>query len=254
MREIPHIIHYCWFGRGEKPENILKYIDGWKKFLPDYIFVEWNEDNFDIDKAPEYVKEAYSVRKFAFVSDYARVRALYEQGGVYLDTDIEILKRFDEYLTDHEMVLCFESDKSLSTAFIACCKGNELIDGFSKTYEERKFLNADGSYDMTPINDKFTEYLEKNVSLDSADESLRTINDEKIIIYPREYFSGFDISNWHEKTTEKTCCIHHMNSSWSSGKKKVYFGIIHFLQKVLGYKGYDRLKGFYDHIRGKKVV
>jgi len=249
-RNIPQIIHYCWFGGNEKPDNIKYYIDGWKKILPKYEFMEWNESNFSIADAPVYVQEAYKVRKFAFVSDYVRIKALKEYGGIYLDTDIEILRPFDEVLAGREMVLCFESDRSLETAFIACCKGNEHIAGFCETYRTRRFINEDGSYDMSVINEHFSKYME-TVGVDLEDETYRLIEDGKIAIYPREYFAAFDIGNWHIKPTKNTYTIHHMNSSWSSKKKKVYFATIHFLQKILGYQGYDRVKAMYDKVRGK---
>ncbi len=250
-RKIPKIIQYCWFGKGEKPADIQAYISGWKKKLPDYEFIEWNEDNFNIETAPMYVREAYSVRKFAFVSDYARIRGLCEKGGIYLDTDIEIVRNFDEYLEGRELVLGFESDKSLETAFIACNPGNELIKGFCDTYNDRKFIKPDGSYDMSVINEHFSAFLQKEIGIDLSDESLRTMQDGKIAIYPRDYFAAFDITNWHIKPTKNTCTIHHMNASWSSGKKKVYFGVIRFLQKILGTKGYDKLKGLYDKVKKK---
>lgn len=249
-KSIPHIIHYCWFGGNEKPENIKKYIEGWKIILPTYEFMEWNEGNFSIEDAPVYVQEAYQVKKYAFVSDYVRIKALKEYGGIYLDTDIEIIKPFDEVLQDRELVLCFESDRSLETAFIACCKGNKYISGFCETYLTRCFINEDGTYDMSVINEHFSNYMEK-VGVDLNDESYRLLEENTIAIYPREYFAAFDIGNWHISPTKNTYTIHHMNSSWSSKKKKVYFATIHFLQKILGYKGYDNLKAVYDKARGK---
>ena len=103
---IPKTIHYCWFGRGEKPEIVKKCIDTWKDKLSDYEIIEWNEDNFDINQN-DYVKEAYKAKKFAFVSDYVRVYALYNYGGIYLDTDVEVFKSFDDVL-DNESFWGFE--------------------------------------------------------------------------------------------------------------------------------------------------
>src|SRR5690606_10065703 len=96
--EIPKIIHYCWFGNGRKPQKVEKCMRSWSKRLKDYRFIEWNESNFDISMN-DYVKEAYSERKFAFVSDYVRLYALYQYGGIYLDTDVEVLKPFDPLLS-----------------------------------------------------------------------------------------------------------------------------------------------------------
>ena len=99
---IPKKIHYCWFGRGEKPKDALKCIESWKKFCPDYEILEWNEDNFDLTQN-RYMKEAYEAKKWAFVSDYARLKIIYDNGGIYLDTDVEIIKPIDD-------LLCMEYD------------------------------------------------------------------------------------------------------------------------------------------------
>ena len=248
---IPHIIHYCWFGGNEKPDNIRAFIQGWKEKLKDYTFVEWNESNFSIDDAPEYVKEAYSVKKYAFVSDYARIKALCEQGGIYFDTDIDLVRRFDDLLEGHEMVLGFESDMQLETAFIASTPDNKYITTFLKTYDNRHFINPDGSYDMSVINKHFSDCMESfGVNLDNED--IQSIDDGAVVVYPREYFAAFDIGNWHIKPTENTYTVHHMNSSWSTSKKKLYFGVIHFLQKILGFDGYDKLKAKYDKIKKRR--
>ena len=110
---IPKIIHYCWFGGLDKPEKVQKYIDGWKNILPGYQIIEWNEKNFSIDYC-RYTEEAYQRRKYAFVSDVARLYALKTYGGVYLDTDVEILKDFTSEL-DASEIFSFESDTLLMT-------------------------------------------------------------------------------------------------------------------------------------------
>lgn len=95
--KIPKVVHYCWFGRGEKPRKLQKCIKSWHKHLPEFQFVEWNEDNFDVT-VNRYVQEAYEQRKYAFVSDYARLHALYSQGGIYMDTDVEVIRPLDRFL------------------------------------------------------------------------------------------------------------------------------------------------------------
>lgn len=246
MRKIPKIVHYCWFGNGEKPDNIKAYIETWKAKMPDYTFMEWNEQNFDVENSIPYVRQAYEAKKYAFVSDYARIQALYQFGGIYFDTDVEVRKAFEEYLEDRSMVLGFESARSLLTAFIAVEKGHPYLGEFLETYQKRSFLKEDGSYDMLVINEGFSKLMEsKGVDLD-RNEYQELSGD--IVVYPEEYFCGFDVNNWHEAITEKTCTVHYMNSSWVSGKQGMKRKVIHMLQKILGYKNYDRLKGL---LRGK---
>ncbi|MBQ2800379.1 MAG: glycosyl transferase [Lachnospiraceae bacterium] len=240
MRKIPKIVHYCWFGNGEKPDNIKAYIETWKAKMPEYTFMEWNEQNFDVENSIPYVRQAYEAKKYAFVSDYARIQALYQHGGIYFDTDIEVKKPFEEFLEDKSMVLGFESERSLLTAFIAVEKEHPYMREFLESYRERNFLKEDGSYDMLVINEGFSALMErKGVDLD-RNEYQELPGD--IVIYPEEYFCGFDVNNWHESITDKTCTVHYMNSSWVSGKQGMKRKIIYTLQKILGYKNYDRLK------------
>ena len=105
---IPHIIHYCWFGSTKKPKEVQAFIDSWKVKLPDYTFMEWNEGNCDLSNEIDYVKEAYEAKKYAFVSDYIRVKKLVEYGGIYLDTDVRIVRRFDKLLDKHDLVVGFQ--------------------------------------------------------------------------------------------------------------------------------------------------
>ena len=95
---IPKIIHYCWFGYGPKPKLAEKCIRSWKKYCPDYQIIEWNENNFDISACPLYVRQAYEARKWAFVTDYVRLKVIYENGGIYMDTDVELKKNLDNLL------------------------------------------------------------------------------------------------------------------------------------------------------------
>ena len=239
---IPKIIHYCWFGGNAKPKVIEKYIQTWHEKLADYRFIEWNEENFDIQNSIPYVKEAYEAKKFAFVSDYVRLHALNEYGGVYFDTDIEVVKPFDKYLENRDLVLCRECDGALSTAFIACSKENIFIENFLETYKSRHFLKENGEYDLSTINEHMSKLAEEwDVNLHSVDIE---ILEDGITVYPYDYFSAFDVKNWHPIVTENTCTVHHMNASWFSSNKKIV--LIKFFQKLLGYKNYDRIKAWLD--------
>ena len=242
MNRIPKIIHYCWFGKGEKPEDVKRYFRTWQRHMADYQFMEWNEDNFDIPGSNDYVREAYEKGKYAFVSDYVRMMALYRYGGVYLDTDVEILKPLGTHLEDADMVLGFESRRSLLTAFIAVIREHPMIGEFLETYSGRRFITESGNLDTTTINEKFSAWMEaRGVRLDD-DEYQEPGHGIKV--YPREYFCGFDVQNWHTDITENTCAVHHMASSWVSGPQAVKRKIISVLQCLVGVKGYDKLKSF----------
>ena len=239
---IPKIIHYCWFGGNPIPKNLKNYIDGWKEKLSGYEIIEWNEKNFDIASSIQYVKEAYEAKKYAFVSDYVRLYALKEYGGVYLDTAVEIVKSFDDLLNNASLVTGFETKDSLITAFIACEKDEKHIAEFVESYKNRNFKIAENEYDLTPINTKFTELMSKyGLILNNMRQSLK----DSVEIYPYDVFCGFDIENSHAKFTANTCTIHHFECSWKKSSFKIWFKYrvcVKILQKILGIERYDKLK------------
>lgn len=210
MKRIPKIIHYCWFGKGEKNELIEKCIESWKKYLPDYKIIEWNEDNFDIN-SNTYVKQAYECRKWAFVTDYVRLYVIYTYGGIYLDTDVEILKNLDIFLDD-DAFSGYETDFSIPTGIIASKKGNDLIKLLLKDYDKRYFIKQDGSYDYTTNVETITNYIKKNfnINLDGKYQKIKY----NFVIYPKEYFCPKDWKDGSLKITNNTYAIHHFNGSW----------------------------------------
>lgn len=243
---IPKIIHFCWFGGKPLPESTRKYIRTWKQFLPDYRIIKWSEKNFDIQSAPEYVQEAYEAKKYAFVSDYVRVQKLLQYGGIYFDTDVEVVRPFEQYLEGHSMVMGFEGEQTLSTAFFACCKGHPFMEEFEKTYHTRHFLKKDGSMDLTVINTGFSRQAgEWGIDL-SRNEYQET--EQNIAVYPIAFFSAFDVRNWHEKPSTVTCTIHHMDASWIDKKGLAHVTAIKGLQRILGYERYDRVKSFLNKV------
>ena len=126
LRMIPKIIHYCWFGRKALPQDVQNYIQTWKQHMPDWEIYEWNEDNFDIATAPTYAQQAYQVGKYAFVSDYVRLWALERLGGVYFDTDVEVLKPFDDLLDNIAFVGLEESLAHLPGTCVMGCEAHCL--------------------------------------------------------------------------------------------------------------------------------
>ena len=206
---IPKIIHYCWFGRGPKNELALKCIESWKKYLPDYEIKEWNEDNFDVNMYT-YAKEALENRKFAFVTDVVRLYALYIEGGVYMDTDVEVLKTYDPFL-HHKMFSGFETNWTVPTGMMAAEMGSiwakELLDG----YNDRKFVLEDGSFDQRTNTEVITAYMkEKGLKLDNTYQDIPGL----CTMYPSEYFCPKDHRTGLIHCTKNTICIHHFAGSW----------------------------------------
>ena len=144
---IPKIIHYCWFGRGKMPEMAIRCIESWKIYLPDYELRLWNEDTFDINSVV-YVKDAYEARKFAFVTDYVRLHALYHCGGIYMDTDVEVLKSLDDLLA-YPAFSGFESEIEIPTGIMASEQNGAWAREMLVYYEGRHCQKKDGTVDMT---------------------------------------------------------------------------------------------------------
>lgn len=214
---IPKIIHYCWFGKGEKPELARKCIESWKKYCPNYEFKEWNEDNFDIN-SNEYVKQAYESRKFAFVTDYVRLYALYHEGGVYMDTDVEVLKPVDEFLK-HKAFSSFENNNMIPTGLMAAEKGNEWIKDLLNEYNDLKFIDKDGKMDLTTNVTRITNLTRDKYGL-KLESSYQDLKDGIVTMYPHEYFCPKDWETGKINLTENTYTIHHFSGSWHGEAEK----------------------------------
>ncbi len=207
---IPKVIHYCWFGRGEKPELAVKCIESWKKQCPDYEIMEWNEDNFDVN-INQYVKEAYEARKFAFVSDVARLYALYNYGGIYLDTDVMVIKSFGDYL-NNKGFFSFENKYGVQTGVIAFEKNAEIVKEFLDNYDTRTFITENKTYDLTTNVAAITAtLLEKGLVINNQYQVV-----DGITIYPQNIFCP-DLSRLEDSEYMKdTVTIHYFSSSWKS--------------------------------------
>lgn len=207
---IPKIIHYCWFGKKEKPKKIKKCIDSWKKHLPDYQIIEWNEDNFDYTQL-KYTKDAYEARKYAFVSDVARVKALYEMGGIYLDTDVMVYKSFNPIL-NHECVLGFEMANYIATSFMACMPKHNLMKDFYELYKKLPFYDENGQVITGTNVNKLTNMLcQQGLVRNNQYQELKHIT-----IYPTDYFSPYNYAWEYSNKNDKTICEHFFYVSWLS--------------------------------------
>lgn len=235
---IPKIIHYCWFGKGSKPEIVVECIESWKKILIDYEIREWNEENFDIN-CNKYVKEAYENKKFAFVSDYVRVYALYNYGGIYLDTDTEVFKSLDEFLGE-ESFWGFEEKNYIATSTIGSRKHNKLIKKFLDFYENKSF-NETNQILETSTNVQIVTNIFKELGFEMNGKK-QTINNIGTV-YPQAYFSPYDYINCYDKKTDKTYTKHHFYKSWISPRDKMKSNIKKVLVKTIGGKNIARIRG-----------
>lgn len=212
---IPKTIHYCWFGGNPKPKLAEKCIKSWKRFAPDCELVEWNEENFDITTAPLYVRQAYEAKKWAFVTDYARLKILYDYGGVYFDTDVELIKPIAP-LFEHDAFMGIERardcHKVASGLGIGAQKGFALIREIMEDYDTLSFYKEDGSEDVTTCTVLNTEVLKKHGFVE--EDRLQTVAGS--VIYPSEYFSPMDMTNGKMYRTKNTYSIHHYGLSWTT--------------------------------------
>lgn len=227
--KIPETIHYCWFGGNEKPDIVKKCIDTWKKNVSVYEIIEWNEENFDIN-CNSYVREAYRSGKFAFVSDYVRVHALYYFGGIYLDTDVEVFKPFDDLL-HHDSFWGFEQENYIATSTIGSAKGNKLIKRFLDSYQDKRFIKEDGTHDEL-TNVAIVTNILKDFGLKSNGEYQEI--DGIGVIYPQTYFSPYDYINCRKFITENTYTMHHFYKSWLPPNARLKSNIKLALSKIIG--------------------
>jgi hypothetical protein len=239
QNEIPKVIHYCWFGRGPKPEIVLKCIKSWKEHLQDYQIIEWNEDNFPID-SNSYVREAYKTKKFAFVSDYVRVYALYHYGGIYLDTDVEVFKSFNDLL-HHESFWGFEQENYIATSTIGAKKGNELIKLFLDSYKNNKFIKDDGSFNELTNVAVVTKILKNRGLILNGDYQ----EIEGGVFYPQTYFSPYDYINCRKFISNNTYAMHHFYKSWLPIKVRIKSHLKSTISKVIGGNNLARLRKMY---------
>lgn len=226
---IPKKIHYCWFGGNPRPKGVQKYIETWKKFCPDYEIKEWNEQNFDIHRN-RYTEEAYQQKKWAFVSDVARIYALYTEGGIYMDTDVEVVKNLDQLLNTRGF-LGFEGTQWIATNLVGFEAGHEALKKFLDAYDHRSFVKADGTLDQTTNVEELTKLLvgEYHLILNGQKQHLTG----GIVIYPTDYFSPYDYIQGKLNRTEHTYTIHWFSQSWI-GQSPLRKKIAQLIHRITG--------------------
>lgn len=212
---IPKTIHYCWFGNNTKPSSVEKCIDSWKKFCPDYEIIEWNESNFDIN-INLYCKQAYEAKKWAFATDYIRLWIIYNYGGIYLDTDVEVIKSLDPLL-HHDCFIGRQPGFQVNTgAGFGAVKGHELIKIMLDDYDTIPFVKENGDFDLWTCPHRNSQWLfEHGLKCDDSYQEIANA-----AIYPIEYFSPLEAYSRNLRVTDKTYSIHHCDASWNPADNK----------------------------------
>ena len=227
---IPKKIHYCWFGRGQMPDLALKCIESWHKYMPDYQYKLWNEDNFDVNSV-SYVKEAYEARKFAFVTDYVRLYALYSEGGIYMDTDVEVLKPYDDLL-QLTAFTGYEGSKRMPpvTGTMASEANGEWVKEQLEAYADAHFVKPDGTLDLTTNTVRISTIMKSNGFV--QDGKYHVYKD--LHVFPTDYFCPKQTTG-EFLLTENTYCDHHFMGTWDDNKSE------NRLVKLIGQKNMTRL-------------
>ncbi len=243
---IPKIIHYCWFGRNPLPDSAIKCIESWQNFFPDYEIIEWNEDNFDVNSIP-YTAQAYAAKKYAFVSDYARFKILYEYGGLYFDTDVEVIKSFDDIIQRGAFMGCELTTplrRSVNPGLgLGVAPGLGLYAELLEFYRTLHFINNDGTYNQTTVVTYTTNIL-IGKGLNSTNEIQEVAG---ITIYPKEYFNPLNDNTGKLDITANTHSIHWYSKTWLNvsptrmklsrlAHRYLGYGLSKFIKKLLHIK------------------
>lgn len=240
---IPKVIHYCWFGGNPLPEMALKCIASWQKFFPGWEIKEWNESNFDVHSIP-YISEAYETKKYAFVSDYARFKILYDHGGVYFDTDVEVIAPIMDIISRGNFMGCEKEYRPDASPAALCVNpglgmGAEAGLDFYKRildfYSTIHFRLPDGKINQETVVSYTTDLLCRTGLVNTP--SIQCV--DNIYIYPKEYLCPIDYDSQHLNMTKNTRCIHHYTSSWMDREDRRTFELkrrLCFLPDKIGWK------------------
>lgn len=240
---IPKIIHYCWFGGTPLPKSAIKCINSWKKFFPDYEIKEWNESNFDVNMMA-YTREAYAAKMYAFVSDVARFWILYHEGGLYFDTDVEVIRSFDDILKRGAFMgvetPAIEGEKCPTVAAglgLGCMAGHHFYKEVIDYYQNIHYCDDNGVQIPGTVVGHITGLLEKKGL--QATNNIQTI--EEICIYPKEYFCPFEDITGVLNLSCNSHSIHWYSKTWIE-QPMIYFRITRILHRVFGVNAFSWLK------------
>lgn len=215
---IPKVIHYCWFGEQPHPPAVVRCMNSWRRLMPDYRIIEWNETNTDLT-TNDYVREAYAARKYAFVSDYVRLKVLHDEGGLYMDTDVEVIKSLDAFL-HHESFSGFEDEAHVPTAVMGARAGNGWIGVLLAEYADLHFVLPDGTYDARTNVSRITATTRESfgVAMNNSFQDIPGL----LTIYPRDRFCPKSYATGVITTTRNTHAIHHFSGSWRHEEHRTF--------------------------------
>lgn len=230
---IPKIIHFFWQSDGPMPEKLRRCVESWKKYCPDYEFRCWNGNSL-ADNTPLWVTQALEHKKFAFAADYMRYYALFNYGGIYMDTDVELLRPFGDLLNAPYLIGHETHAGKVESGFLAAEKGNLFVKAMLDYYDGRPFVKADGSLDMRPLPETYEEVIVDNGlvwrDVDSpAQISAITDSERDVCVLPGDYFSPLSLQNLKLNITDRTVTIHHFVGSWKPLKHKIKRKVQRFL-------------------------
>lgn len=213
--QIPKIIHYCWFGPKPIPELEKNCIESWKLQFTDYEFMFWNENTFNTSEI-NFVHQAYQMNHYAFVSDYVRTKVLYEYGGLYLDTDVEILPNFPRVIKNDRCFIGFEDQTRVGTAIMGFFSGHPIMKKFMEYYINNDFVYKNGDVNTIANVSIFTDILSKHGL--TGDGKKQILGD--VEIFPRQYFYPKKLKENDFKVTPETIAIHKFSCSWLTERER----------------------------------
>lgn len=239
---IPKVIHYCWFGGKDLPKDVILCIESWKKYAPEYDIKRWDETNFDINSHP-FIKKAYEERCWAFVSDYARLKVVYENGGIYLDTDVELIKSLDELLNNQSYFGVQQIDHSVASGLgFGAERGNLVVKAMLDEYDKIEFSKEIVNEIACPIINTYVlesfgyRYENKICKLDN------------VTIYPPEYFDPYGAGNVENLMSGNTISIHHYSATWTPWSQRAKRKMVRFI----GQERTKKIKEIIGKVKGKK--
>ncbi|GAA4282082.1 glycosyltransferase family 32 protein [Gaetbulibacter aestuarii] len=239
---IPKIIHFCWLSDDEFPPLIKKCMDSWKEKLSDYEFVHWNTDKFNMESSL-WVQQAFEVKKYAFAADYIRLYAVYHYGGIYLDTDIEVIKRFDDLL-NRPYFAGTEGERIIEAGVFGAVKGSAWLKQCLSYYENRSFIKPDGSFDTMTLPRIMMKQISKTKTFETVLPETITPEEQNkdtstMYLFPKDHFCAKNHGTGQIEKTKNTYCIHHFAMSWVDKNHTFLPNIKRKLMRVLGVKFVD---------------